>query len=274
MQIEKSVALIYGGTSGIGKALAMALLDRGANVIYTGSSLEKGEDMAKSIRTERAVFHHCDITDWDKQEECYEHARQAFGKSVDMVVVIAGVLDSSDLMNDHETDGTYHTIQVNITACVKANRLAIQHFLREGKQGCIINTSSIYGLYGAPLAPMYSASKHAIIGLTRSYGLLLRGTDIRVNCIAPSFIETSMLSGAAKVTAAAIGYIPMETCIRGYLRLIEDDGLNGDILSIKSGDGMLLEPKNLNDFEVKLTELSTRRTDTRVSEMKAYFEVK
>lgn len=96
----------------------------------------------------------------------YNVAKKSFGgKSVDIVIIIAGILDSSDLLNDddqEEQDGTYRTLQVNLTAAVKANRLAIQHFLREQKPGCIINTSSIYGFCGAPLAPMYSASKHAV----------------------------------------------------------------------------------------------------------------
>lgn len=95
----------------------------------------------------------------------YNVAKQHFGRSVDIVVLIAGILDSSDLLNDNdqeEQDGMYRTLQVNLTAAVKANRLAIQHFLREKKPGCIINTSSIYGFCGAPLAPMYSASKHAV----------------------------------------------------------------------------------------------------------------
>ncbi|KAI8069175.1 hypothetical protein BC940DRAFT_352989 [Gongronella butleri] len=274
MQIKDSVALVYGGTSGIGKELVKKLLSHGAYVIYSGSSLEKGVTMAAELNTDRAMFHQCDVTDWAKQKESYAIAENLFKKSVDIVVVTAGVLDSSDLINDHEQDGVYHTIQVNLTAAIKANRLAIQHFFLKDKPGCIINTSSIYGLYGAPLAPMYSATKHAIIGLTRSYGLLLQHTDVRVNCVAPSFIETSMLPKASKTTASAVGYIPMSICIDAYMRLINDDSLNGDVLSITTGQGTLLEPKNVDEFEVKLADLSSKRRDMRLDEVKAYFEVK
>ncbi|SAL95218.1 hypothetical protein [Absidia glauca] len=130
----------------------------------------------------------------------------------------------------------YRTLQVNLTAAVKANRLAIQHFLREKKPGCIINTSSIYGFCGAPLAPMYSASKHAIIGLTKSYGSLLEPTNIRVNAVAPSFV--------------------------------------GDVLTITSNSiGSAVESRPLDPLESKLVQLSKARQDSYRHRLLTYFQV-
>ena len=71
--------------------------------------------------------------------------------------------------DDDLVDGSYRTLEVNLTAAAKANRLAIQHFVRSNKPGCIINTSSIYGYIGAPLAPLYAASKHAVCTYTTFY---------------------------------------------------------------------------------------------------------
>jgi NAD(P)-dependent dehydrogenase (short-subunit alcohol dehydrogenase family) len=124
-----------------------------------------------------------DVTDWKAQEDIFRFAEKSFNKKIDIAIMIAGVLDSSDLINDceqgdnlsrlkdicikltmrsYQIDGHYRTLEVNLTATAKFNRLAIQYFLKEKKEGCIINTSSIFGLGPAPTAPLYAASKHAV----------------------------------------------------------------------------------------------------------------
>ncbi|CAO3591092.1 unnamed protein product [Absidia cylindrospora] len=278
MHIKDKVALIYGGTSGIGKELTKKLVSMGAHVVFSGKNKEKGQELASTLSQEQAVFYQCDVTNWEAQNEMYNVAKQSFGgKSVDMVIIIAGILDSSDLLHDNlqeEQDGTYRTLQVNLTAAVKANRLAIQHFLREQKPGCIINTSSIYGFCGAPLAPMYSASKHAIIGLTKSYGSLLKPTKIRVNAVAPSFIETPMVSDPAKMTAVAVGYISMSSCIDAYLQIIQDTSLNGDILTITNDKiGSVIEPRAIDPLESQLVQLSEERKQAYRDQLLAYFKL-
>ncbi|KAK4517988.1 dolichyl-diphosphooligosaccharide--protein glycosyltransferase subunit 1 [Mucor velutinosus] len=140
-----------------------------ANVIFTGTSKQKGHDVIEGLdnafkgkRPHNAFFFNMDITDWKAQEDIYDFAYKRYGKPIDIVIVIAGILDSSNLVNDTEQDGHYRTLDVNLTAAVKANRLAIQYFLREKSPGCIINTSSVYGLGPAPSNPLYAASKHAV----------------------------------------------------------------------------------------------------------------
>ncbi|CAO3629190.1 unnamed protein product [Cunninghamella blakesleeana] len=162
MNIKDSVVLIFGGTSGIGKELTIALTTLGANVLFSGTNKEKGLDLSSQLDSKKVSFYQCDITDWKQLEKSFHVAQTRFNKPVDIVVIIAGRLDSSELIKDDEQDGIYHTIQVNLTSAIKINRLSIQHFLKEKKPGCIINTSSIYGYCGAPLAPMYSATKHAV----------------------------------------------------------------------------------------------------------------
>lgn len=132
-------------------------------------------------RPHNAFFYNMDITDWKAQEDIYDFSQKCYGKTIDIVIIIAGILDSSNLISDTEQgqyskntlkllqltifslDGHYRTLEVNLTAAVKANRLAIQYFLREKLAGCIINTSSVYGLGPAPSNPLYAASKHAVI---------------------------------------------------------------------------------------------------------------
>ncbi|KAI7870376.1 hypothetical protein BDF14DRAFT_1773607 [Spinellus fusiger] len=173
MQIRNKTILVYGGTSGIGKEVVRLLITKGGLVGFTGTNVEKGNALVKQIREEwspseafpeppRVLFYPSDITDWTLQKKVYEAIEEEFGQSVDIVIVIAGMVDSSNIIDDTEQDGIYKTIQVNLTAAAKANRIAIQHFFREKKPGCVINTSSIFGFCAAPLAPLYAATKHGV----------------------------------------------------------------------------------------------------------------
>ncbi|CAO3607598.1 unnamed protein product [Mucor hiemalis] len=169
MDLKDKVVIILGATSGIGKELLFTLVSKKAYVLFTGTNKSKGEQVMEELnglykgkRPHNAVFYCADITNWRAQENLYMLSEKNFGRTVDIVVVVAGILDSSGLVNDIEQDESYRTLEVNITASAKANRLAIQYFLREKKPGCIINTSSVYGLTGAPTNPLYAASKHAV----------------------------------------------------------------------------------------------------------------
>ncbi|KAI8376941.1 hypothetical protein BD560DRAFT_391229 [Blakeslea trispora] len=292
MEIKNKVILIHGGTSGIGKELVSTFVSKRANVVFSGTNKQKGQDVIDGLskhhkgKLDRNVmFYNMDVTDWQAQEDIYYATEKAFRKTVDIVIIVAGILDSSNLINDTEKgtigifdcvqkkketkpnpclllliDGHYMTIDVNLTATVKANRLAIQYFLKNNKSGCIINTSSVYGLTGGPTAPMYAATKHAIIGLTKSYGNLLRSTDIRVNAIAPHFVETPMIPGESYKVVRAFGMVPIEDCIKAYLQVIQDDSLDGDILSV-SHLGTMIEPRFATSLLEQLDDFSHKRRE-------------
>ncbi|ORZ01094.1 hypothetical protein BCR43DRAFT_469545 [Syncephalastrum racemosum] len=264
LEFSGKVILIYGGTSGIGKELVNRLVTLGANVIFTGTNKEKGSALEATLSSKKqagnlssaeAVFCQCDATDWASHGKLYTLAEERFGP-VDTTVIVAGILESSDLLNDDEQE-SYRTIDINLTAAAKANRVAIQHFLKHKRPGCIVNTSSIYGFCGAPLAPLYTATKHAIIGLTRSYGSLFRSTDIRVNCVAPHFVDTPMVSGQSRKVASALGMVPMTRCIEAYMQAIQDKTLNGDILTV--ADKIIIEPRYTAPYYEHLDDLCYER---------------
>ncbi|KAL9556952.1 hypothetical protein PS6_002066 [Mucor atramentarius] len=189
-----------------------------------------------------------DITDWKAQEDIYEFADQCYGKPIAIVIVIAGILDSSNLVNDTEQDGHYRTLEVNLTAAVKANRLAIQYFLREKSAGCIINTSSVYGLGPAPSNPLYAASKHAF---TTQKTPLLPGESIKV--------------------ASAFGMVPMKSCIDAYLYAIADDSLNGDIINV-SPYGRSIEPRFSDPVIEQLDSMCSKRREDILGTILAHFQ--
>ncbi|KAI9255707.1 hypothetical protein BDA99DRAFT_517445 [Phascolomyces articulosus] len=285
MYLQEKVIVIYGGTSGIGLELSETLLSLGAYVIFLGTKKEKGKALEAELnnkyrsdkKNQMALFHQCDITDWGSQEAIYSLSTETFDQSVDVVIVIAGILDSSNLMNDIEldndnmlVDGTYRTLEVNLTAAAKANRLAIQHFLRNNKPGCVINTSSIYGYVGAPLAPLYAASKHGIIGLSKSYGTLFRSTGIRVNVVAPHFVDTPMVTGPSKAVAKALGMVPMSRCIDAYIQLIENDLLEGDVLVVTS-EKTYIEQRYPDSTSERLDHLCSERKRQFREQIHEYF---
>ncbi|KAI8376539.1 uncharacterized protein BYT42DRAFT_574964 [Radiomyces spectabilis] len=272
MDLSDKTVLILGGTSGIGEALVYKSVALNANVIFSGTNNEKGLAIMTqaNIRRQQALFHACDITHWPSQVELYKVANAAFSRTIDIVIIVAGILESSSLTKDDELDGSYRTLEVNLTAAAKANRLAIQHFFRTKKAGCVINTSSIYGFCAAPLAPLYSASKHAIIGLTKSYGTLLRSTNIRVNAIAPHFVETPMIVGKSKQIANALGTVPMGRCLDAYFRAVFDPQLNGDIITVTS-ESTFVEPRYTDPIQEKLDSLCHDRKKTALDEIMQFF---
>ncbi|KAL0081413.1 hypothetical protein J3Q64DRAFT_1754930 [Phycomyces blakesleeanus] len=281
MQIKDKVVLVYGGTSGIGKELVCKLLKLGAYVVFTGRNQKNGDDLKEELIKEisskdeesddsRVLYHKCDITDWPSHILIYSEVKEKLGKSIDIVIVVAGMMDSSSIIDDSEQDGIYRTIEVNLTGAAKANRVAIQHFLKEKKAGCVINTSSIFGLCAAPLGPLYAASKHGIIGLTKSYGNLFRSTDIRVNCVAPHFVETPMLAYGSKTVVDKFGTITMDNCIDAYLRLIEDDTLNGDILTI-STEKSYVEKRYGDEIQERLDRVCKKRREGELDKIRDKF---
>ncbi|KAI9339261.1 hypothetical protein BD770DRAFT_476787 [Pilaira anomala] len=268
MDFTDKIVIIYGGTSGIGKELVFLFISKGAYVLFTGTKQEKADLVLDQLNQDfpdsahRAVFFCADITDWKAQEKVYTLAEENFGNLIDIVILVAGIMDSSNLIQDTEQDNHYRTLEVNITATAKANRLAVQYFLKAKKPGCVINTSSVYGLTGSCTFPLYAASKHAIIGLTKSYGNLLRSTDIRINVIAPHFVETPLLSGEQLKTATNIGFVTMENCLDAYLYAIKETSLNGDVINV-SPKGRKVEPRFSDPIIEQLDYMcNQRRIDT------------
>lgn len=178
-------ALVTGSSRGIGAAMAERLAAEGWEVIvHYNESGEKALALAEKLHT-RAL--RADVTDPAQVEALFREAGP-----LDLLVCNAGVMDYG-LFQELPEERWAHILGVNTDGVYRCCRQAIPHMIRQ-KAGNIILVSSVWGIYGASCEAAYSASKAALVGLTRALAKELGPSGIRVNCIAPGVIETDMLA--------------------------------------------------------------------------------
>lgn len=132
-------------------------------------------------------------------------------------------------------------IQIDLVAVVEGTRLGIEALRKQahGEGGVIVNTASVAGLHPFPLAPTYTAAKHGVVGLTRSFkGVEVDGLKIRVNAIAPTFADTRIIAPIREWVQALMPLVPVEQVIDAFMMAIEDPGLEGDVLHITPNGGI------------------------------------
>ncbi|WP_338847186.1 SDR family oxidoreductase [Massilia sp. W12] len=181
------VALIVGGTSGIGLAAAQLFHAAGAQVVISGRDLEKGRHAAHSIGP-RARFLACDVTQADQIAAMFALLGAEYGRLDAAVNSAAGPATPGQLHDIPETDA-----RALLDTDVLAPLLCMQHeiaLLRRQGGGTIVNLSSVNGLSGCPQAALYSAGRHAVLGLTRSAALEYIAENIRINAVCPGAVDT------------------------------------------------------------------------------------
>jgi 3-oxoacyl-(acyl-carrier-protein) reductase len=209
ISLQGEVALITGGTSGIGKSIAKVFAQHGAQVILFGSNGEKGKKATEELIQEtngKLLFMQVDVSDHQAVLNATDQVIKDFQK-VDILVNCAGItLDNLMLkMKEEEWD---KVISVNLKSCFNTCK-ALMRPMVKARKGKIINISSVVGLTGNPGQTNYAASKAGMIGFTKALAKELGGR-VHVNCIAPGYIETNMtdvLNSAQK--EAIIKNIPM-----------------------------------------------------------------
>ncbi|MDR0863130.1 MAG: SDR family oxidoreductase [Oscillospiraceae bacterium] len=192
--IEKRTALVTGGATGIGAATARALAADGYRVVLTyNTHRAEGEALAAELN---GVALWCDVADADAVRELFSVAG-----GVDALVCCAGVA-LTGLFTDTAREWE-RVFAVNVGGVINCCNAAIPRMVRE-RSGCIVTVSSIWGLVGASCEAVYSASKAAVVGLTKSLAKELAPSGIRVNCVAPGVIDTAMNANLTPAELAAL----------------------------------------------------------------------
>ena len=200
----KKVALITGSSRGIGRAEAITLARDGYAVCVNCVEREdKARELVDMLRSNgcETMWYKADVSDSTAVKQMVAAIEEKLG-AVTLLVNNAGIAKQC-LFQDMTEDYWRHIFDVNLNGAFNTIRAVLPHMLHE-HSGCIINTSSIWGQHGASCEVAYSATKHAIIGLTRSLAQELAPTNIRVNCVAPGVIDTDMVQVLGEETLAAL----------------------------------------------------------------------
>jgi 2-dehydro-3-deoxy-L-rhamnonate dehydrogenase (NAD+) len=207
-RFEEMGAIITGGASGIGLTTARRILAEGGKVTLWDVDQAK-LDAATAELGPLSGATRLDITDPAAVERAAEQAEKAMGR-IDVLVCSAGVAGMNALVLDYPIDEWKRVFDVNVNGLFYCNR-SVARLMRARGYGRIVNIASIAGKEGNPAASAYSASKAAVIGLTKSLGKELAKDGVSVNAVTPATIETPMLD---QVSPAHIAYmrskIPME----------------------------------------------------------------
>ena len=192
------VALITGGNAGIGRATAIEFAEHGAKVAVSGRREKEGNEVIAEIKAlgGEAIFVRSDVSKESDVKAMIERTLATFGR-LDFAFNNAGIEEALTPLPD-QTEETYDRIMdINVKGVWLSLKHQIPAMLKTGG-GAIVNNSSIAGLVGFAMAPVYVASKHAVIGLTKAVALEYAKQNIRVNAVAPGTIETRMFHEVTK----------------------------------------------------------------------------
>jgi NAD(P)-dependent dehydrogenase (short-subunit alcohol dehydrogenase family) len=207
------VVLITGALTGIGRAAALAFAAEGSRIVVSGRREEAGQALAAELRglgTE-AEFIRADVRHEDDVLALVDRTVELFGR-LDAAVNTAGTEGHPGPVTEQSADSYAATFDTNVLGTL----LSMKHELRVMEpqgSGSIVNISSTYGHFGARGASVYSASKHAVEGLTKSAALEAAGSGVRVNAVAPGPTETAMLdrfTGSAERKAGLVAGVPLQ----------------------------------------------------------------
>ncbi|HLB26803.1 MAG TPA: SDR family NAD(P)-dependent oxidoreductase [Dehalococcoidia bacterium] len=251
--LEGKVALVTGGGSGIGRATAIALAEAGAAVVVADIDDGGGRETVRLLEEagHRAAFVRTDVTRWEDIQRMVAFAEETFG-GLDILHNNAGINAGWPRFPEAPRERWDRTIAVNLWAVIAGTEAAVPAMRRRGG-GAIVNSASLAGLIAYQEDPIYAATKHGVVGLTRALKFLKDEANIRVNCVCPSFVDTPLPrrrldSMPAEERArweailARIPMVPPSEVADAVLEFIRDGSLAGEAMAIQYGQPRRLVP--------------------------------
>lgn len=244
MSLKGKVAIVTGGTRGIGRAIALELAGNGADVAFSyAKNVEKAKEVEGEIKKlgVKALAMQSDVANFNQSKEMVNNAIKELGK-IDLLVNNAGITRDKILMMMSEEDWKA-VIDTNLSGVFNCSKAAVVPMMKQ-RSGSIINITSVSGLVGMAGQTNYSSSKAGIIGFTKALAKEVARRGVRVNAVAPGFIETEMVQALdQKYIDEMLKLIPLgrvgkaEEVARVVAFLASDDAsyITGHVINVDGG---------------------------------------
>jgi 3-oxoacyl-[acyl-carrier protein] reductase len=234
--LEKKNIIVTGASGGIGNAIIKKLYEAGANILASGTRIEKLEELKKNFENIKILKF--DISQSDKIEEFIENAASKLGGSLDGIVNNAGITQDN-LAIRMNLEEWQKVININLTSTFLMSKFAIKKMLKN-KSGKIVNITSVVGHTGNLGQANYTASKAGIVAMSKSLAIEYAKKNININCISPGFIKTAMTDKIdEKFKEVIISKIPSA-------RLGEPDDIANAVLFLSSDQSNYINGETLH----------------------------
>ena len=238
--LENKNIIVTGASGGIGNSIVKNLTDNGANILASGTKVEKLDELKSSFENIKTL--HFDMTETDKIEEFIENASSKLGGNLDCLINNAGVT-KDNLAIRMSLDEWKKVIDINLTSTFLLSKFAIKKMLKN-KSGKIVNITSVVAHTGNLGQANYTASKAGIVAMSKSLAIEYAKKNININCISPGFIKTSMTERidqkykeiiVSKIPSGKLGDPDDIANAVLFLASNQSDYINGETLHVNGG---------------------------------------